>query len=234
MAKKARCVFTLVVAMAGKVGDKFIIGNAAGLGKAIHAFVDLHIDIAIANKGTKVVLVKNGLGDEGYWDHHVLWAGEDGVQVEVLDVHAHEHGVGSGDNAVENEFGCGETSRLGTDISWVVDEVATNSPADPAWLSFLGSVGNDVPEVSSLAALWDLVVSDELDGVGAGGLFVAICKAARFFSTRFFPEFAIGATEEFGVFHFASCVGVDGFERMARVRVDEFEGVGVQGKGSGE
>ena len=42
-------MLALVVAMGGKVGDEFVIGDAAGLREAVHAFVDFNIDIPIVD-----------------------------------------------------------------------------------------------------------------------------------------------------------------------------------------
>jgi hypothetical protein len=37
--------------MLGEVGDEFIVGDATGLGKAVHAFVDLDINVPIVDEG---------------------------------------------------------------------------------------------------------------------------------------------------------------------------------------
>jgi hypothetical protein len=56
----------------------------------------------------------------------------------------------------------------------MLDEVATDGPADLARLGFLGSVCDNIAEIGGFAAGWNLVVANELDGVGAFGLFVSI------------------------------------------------------------
>ena len=39
----------MVVAVFGEVGDKFVIGDAAGLREAVHAFVDFNIYIPVVD-----------------------------------------------------------------------------------------------------------------------------------------------------------------------------------------
>ena len=129
-------MLALDVAMFGKVWNKFVIGDAAGLGKAVHAFVDFNIDIAFVDKGGKVVLLKDGLWDQGDREHHVFGTIEVGVQVEILNVHGHKQGVGSGNDAVKDEFGGGKASGFGAGIARVVDEIATDGPSDTLGLGF--------------------------------------------------------------------------------------------------
>jgi hypothetical protein len=136
--EKARGVSTLVVAMGGKVRDKGIICNFSSLGKAVHAFADLDINVAVMDKGAEVVLVKNRFWNQGDRYHHVFIAIHGIVEIEILDVHGHELGVGGGEDTVEEEFGGGEAGGLGADITRVVNEVATHSPADTASCSFWG------------------------------------------------------------------------------------------------
>jgi hypothetical protein len=58
-------------------------------------------------------------------------------------------------------------------------------------------------------------MSNEFDGVGSLGLFKSISEASGLFSTGLFPQETIGAVEEFGVFHVAASIGVNGFVGVA-------------------
>jgi hypothetical protein len=49
MSEETGGMLALAIAVLGKVWYELIIGNAAGLWKAVHAFVDFDIDIAIVN-----------------------------------------------------------------------------------------------------------------------------------------------------------------------------------------
>ena len=75
---------------------------------------------------------------------------------------------------------------------------------------------------------------DELDGVGACGLLVAVGKTAGFFGTGFLPKVAFGTAEEFGIFDIAACVGVDRLVGMAGDRVDDFHILGIKAKKLGD
>jgi hypothetical protein len=114
------------------------------------------------NKGAKVVLVEDGLGSKADGNHHVLGSFENGIQVEVLDIHAHKQGVGSRDDTVKYEFGGGESSGFCTNITGVINEVSTNGPTDLTSLGFLWAISYDITQDASrlLCGLW---------GLGRGG-----------------------------------------------------------------
>ena len=56
-------MFALDVAMFGEVGNEFVVGYAASLGQTIHAFVDFDVDVSVVDKGAKIVLIEDGLGN---------------------------------------------------------------------------------------------------------------------------------------------------------------------------
>ena len=70
----------------GKVSLEPVVGNAAGLFEAGHAFSDLKVDPAIRTKRKEVVLVDYFVRDAGQCEFHVLVAGHGGAIVEILDI----------------------------------------------------------------------------------------------------------------------------------------------------
>jgi hypothetical protein len=52
----------LVVAVLGEVGNEFVTGEAASLGKTVHAFSYFEIDVAVVCDGVEVV----GFADVGW------------------------------------------------------------------------------------------------------------------------------------------------------------------------
>jgi len=210
MCEQAWGVFRLDVTMFSEVGDEFLIGDASGLGQAIHAFGDFNVDIILVHKGCKIVLLEDLGGNGAHGDSHVLRAFHVSVQVEVLDVHAHESATSCGEDAVEEEFGSDETRGLGAGLAGVINAVTTYSPADTALLGFLGAISNDDAQVGGRDAIGDFLDVDEADGVGAcgHGRLVALGKATNFFTAGFLPEGAIRASEELGI-----------LDSFARVRV---------------
>jgi hypothetical protein len=60
---KAWCVVGWDVAECSQVFSQFVVGDDAGLGEAVRAFVDLGVNIPVVNEGEEVVLV-----DDLFWD----------------------------------------------------------------------------------------------------------------------------------------------------------------------
>ena len=51
------------------------VGNVSSLFEAGHAFTNFNVNVTIREKGKKVVLVNDFLGDEFDWELHVLSTG---------------------------------------------------------------------------------------------------------------------------------------------------------------
>ena len=204
----ARCVLEeawdalgLDVAMSGKVGNKLVVGNAAGLGKAIHAFSDFNVDKAlVVGKFEEVVLVNDGLGNDFERDAHVFIAFHIVVEEEVFDVHSHEPSIGGGDSAVDDELGSDEAGCFCAHLKGVVNFVSTNCVADSACFGFEGAISTDDAHVGGFAALGDGRFVDEVHCVGAFDGFVALAESAKFVAVGFFPLRAIAGLDEFRVF----------------------------------
>ena len=72
----------------GKVSFEPVVGNAAGLFEAGHAFLDLEVNPAFRTEYAEVVLVNYFVRDTGQCEFHVLVAGHGGAIVKVLDIRA--------------------------------------------------------------------------------------------------------------------------------------------------
>ncbi len=57
---QAWCVVTWMVAIGQKEFLKVVIGDAAGLREAVHAFANFHIDVTIVDEVMKVVVLHGG------------------------------------------------------------------------------------------------------------------------------------------------------------------------------
>jgi hypothetical protein len=103
------------------------------------------------------------------------------VEVEILEVDAHEFGSRCGDDAVHETFGCGEVGRFGRHVAWVVDAISSSSDAYAAafGFSFLGSISNNDTAVGNvfLAVFWDIIVKDNFTCFGTLGSFGGVCVA---------------------------------------------------------
>ena len=85
----------------GKVSFEPVVGNAAGLFEAGHAFSDLEVIPAVRTECAEVVLVDYFVRDTDQCEFHVLIAGHGGAIVKLLDISGHEAGTRSGDGAVK-------------------------------------------------------------------------------------------------------------------------------------
>ena len=219
MCKEARCVLTLVVAMFIEIRDEGIIGNAPSLGKTIHAFVDLHINISIDSNCMQVVLLDDVIGNDVNGDVHVFISVHGIVEEEIFNVNAHEAGIWCGDDTVEEDFDSGEVCNLCGDIERIVNFVATYCVSDMSHFLFLWSVITDNAKVGSSAAGRHLGGMDEKDGVSScgHGRLSALCKASKFIAAAVFPVVAITAVEEFFVVSWEIGVWIDGFQGTVSV-----------------
>jgi hypothetical protein len=69
-------------------------------------------------------------------------------------------------------------------------------------------------------------MANEVDGVGALGLLVALGQTACFFGARLLPKETVRTVEQFRVLNVPSGVGMDGF--VGCVTIEDFKLVGVQ------
>ena len=70
----------------GKVSFELVVGDAAGLFEAGHAFSDLHVDSAVQTERAEAVLVNNFVWDACQGELHVLVSGHGGAIIEVFDI----------------------------------------------------------------------------------------------------------------------------------------------------
>ena len=70
----------------GKVIFEPVVGNAASLFEAGHAFSDLKVNPAFRTECAEVVLVDDFVRDTGQRKFHVLVAGDGGTKVKILDI----------------------------------------------------------------------------------------------------------------------------------------------------
>jgi hypothetical protein len=96
----------LDVAIFREVDDNFVVGKDAGLGEAVHVFVNFAIDKTIDGDGFESVVLDDGGGDVLHSYAHVLWSVHGRVQIKVLYVKRHAFGVGCGDDTFEEQFFC--------------------------------------------------------------------------------------------------------------------------------
>ncbi len=87
----------------------------------------------------EAVIVDDLLGNEFDGYAHVFGTFERRVEVEIFHIRCHEVSGGFGDDTVQEEFDCGEASRFGGYLAWVIDAVATDGNAASVGFFFLRS-----------------------------------------------------------------------------------------------
>ena len=102
---EARGVLARVVAMCSEAFDEQLLCNHTSLGQTIHAATNFNVDFAIMDLVHEVVLVDDFLRDDVNVEEHVFVAFHWCPQVKVFNIDTHEFGIGSGGNAVEEDFG---------------------------------------------------------------------------------------------------------------------------------
>ncbi len=93
-----------VVEFGEAVLEEFV-GKDASLGETKHATAHFEVDPGVAGNLIVLVLVNEFLGDVRKLDADVLLLVEQGVQIEVLEVHGGKPGITLGENTVDEHFG---------------------------------------------------------------------------------------------------------------------------------
>ena len=211
---------------------KMVIGNASGLGEAVHPFSDFDVDVTVVDEGTEIVLGHDGVGDDGDGDAHVgiVFGFHGSIKVKILEVACHETGVRGRDDAVEEGLDGDEVGGFCADVSIVLDAVPSDSKADAMGVGFFGAVGGDDTKVRWLDVFWYFGNRNEEHGVGAGGhvFSVALGEAADLVGAGGDPGGALTAIAEFGVLGDLACVWVEGVAVKGGV-LKEGEQVGGEG-----
>ena len=113
-----------------------VIGNASGLGEAVHALADFNEDVAIVLEGVELVEIHDGIGDDASGNAHVFKALHRCVEVKVLEIPGHEASIGGGDDTVEEAFDSGEVGGFRGYSTRVVNTVTPAGESNTSWVVF--------------------------------------------------------------------------------------------------
>ena len=135
--------------------------------KAVHAFSNFDIDIAVVNFGIQVITAHDVRGNIVNADAHVFKLIHGGVEIEIFDVGCAKFGVGSRDDAVEKAFDSSEVRSLRVYVTGIFNSIATHCEANAfgdcfAWTVFCYDSG-----LGSFFVCGYLVMSDPEESVGA-------------------------------------------------------------------
>ncbi len=102
----------------------------------VHAFEELVVYPAIVAILLEFILINDFLGNYAELDSHILWLIKGSVEVEVGEVSCHILGPRRGEGAVDNQLDRFKGPRLGTTITGVVDDIATDGDAGSVRIYF--------------------------------------------------------------------------------------------------
>jgi hypothetical protein len=103
---EARSVLALVVTPLGQSLFEELVGDDAGLGEAVHAFLNFNIDSSVlVDQVPEVVSYDDLVRDDLESEAHIFRIGHRSVEVEVGQVNAEEHRLRCADGGVDEEFG---------------------------------------------------------------------------------------------------------------------------------
>ncbi len=94
----------LVVVKFGKAVLEAFVGKDACLGETVHATAHSKVDPGVTGKLFEFVLIDEFLGDVCKLDADILWLVDQGVRIEVLEVHGGKPGITLGENTVDKQF----------------------------------------------------------------------------------------------------------------------------------
>ena len=162
VAEETRRVFCGGVAVLGEMFLEAVVGENAGLRKAVHAFANLdHYHVVVDEVG-KCILLHDVVGNILHGDPHVFVLFHGCAEIEVLDVDGHVASAGSGDDTVEMEFDGGEIGGGSRDFAVVDDLVAADGKSDAVHVGFVGFECSDDAKVRRDAIIWFVSVLDEM------------------------------------------------------------------------
>ena len=161
--------FRLKVTFSKKVGLEEIVGQNAGLGKAIAVLANFKVDPAIAVRACRLVLLNEIRWDVCDFDADILGVGHWGIEVEVLEVDGAEACAFAREHTVEQQLDEFKRCGVGADSSRVTYAIASDGDAGTIrivfiWLHFTNYHG--VADFLSFVG-WDVMIVDDKEGVSA-------------------------------------------------------------------
>ena len=139
------------------------VGNDPGLRESVHAFSDLHVEVAMVDFGSQVVCLHEIFWDKAGWYSHIFISVHRCFQVEILNVGAAVFGTRRGKDTVPKDFAGDHIGSPSGDFARVSYQIAANGDADSVGVGFLGSVVGDDPGIGYCAVggyVLDLVMRE--------------------------------------------------------------------------
>ena len=129
-----------------KLGDmklEAVICNAPGQFQDWNYFAGFHIKPAVGDQGAKIVLADDFVGDNVQGNLHVFVPGNWSVIIKVFYVQGQETGIGGGNDAIKQTFGCHEADGVCGGNSWKIQFVSAHRDVDSVGFRFVWTNDGD-------------------------------------------------------------------------------------------
>ncbi len=170
---EARGGFSFIIAFSKKAGSEEIVGQNAGLGKAIASAANFEVDPTVAVSTRKLVLVNEFCWDVCDFDADILRIGHWGIQEEVLEVDGAESCAIAREDTVEQQLEKFKGRDVGADISRVTNTTASNGDAGTIRIVFIRLHFTHYHGVADFLSFvsGDVMIVDDKEGVSASNSF---------------------------------------------------------------
>jgi len=170
---EARGGFSFIVAFSKQIGSEEIVGQNAGLGKAIAALANFEVDPTVTVSTRKLALLYEFRWDVCDLDVDILRVGRWGIEVEVFEVDGAEACTFAREHTVEQQLEEFNRSGIGADIPRVTDAIASDGDAGMIRIIFIRSHITHYYGVADFLSFvgGDVVIVDDKEGVSARNSF---------------------------------------------------------------
>ncbi len=173
VAPEARGGFSFIIAFGKKAGSEEVVGQNAGLGRAIAASANFEVDPTVAVSTRKLVLFNEFCWDVCDFDMDILRIGHWGIKVEVLEVDGAELRAFAREDTVEQQLEEFKGHGVGADISWVTNTTTFDGDAGTIKIVFIRSHFTHYHGVADFLSFvsGDVMIVNEKEGVSARNSF---------------------------------------------------------------
>ena len=127
--------------------------------------------MSVYNEAGDFVLVHNILWNLCDGNAHVFAVVKSSVEIEIFEIGSKTLSSWCGNNAVEDNFDCGEVGCFRAGVAIVSKEVAADGEADAFAFGFVWCVSGDNAQIRDRFSVWDCTFLNKSDGFRASGNF---------------------------------------------------------------
>ncbi len=169
VAPETRDRISFIVAFGKEVRSEDIVGQDAGLGKAIAALANFEVDPTVTVTTRKLVLLKEFRWDVGDLDADIFRVGHWYVEVEVLEVNGAEGRSFAREHTIEQQLEEFKGCSVGANVPREADAIVSDGHASAIRIVFIRphlTNNHGVADFFSFVG-WHVMIINDKEGVGA-------------------------------------------------------------------